>query len=76
MFVGRFVDVAADPAKLLTDVYAFLGIAADARLVPPVARRPVGGTEKTPRIPPACRARLEELFGDEVLRLREQGLIG
>ncbi|MBX3438398.1 MAG: hypothetical protein KF861_12980 [Planctomycetaceae bacterium] len=73
-FVGRFTDVARDPVGLLTDVFRFLEIVADHRWIVETVGRPSNTTERV-GIPPRVRAVLEQLFGDEVCRLRATGLI-
>ena len=74
VLIGRFIDVAGDPAGLLTRVYEFLEINAGPKYIGEVASKRVNPTESA-GIPPVLRARLEELFGEEVELLKSRELI-
>lgn len=73
-FVGRFVDLNDDPVGLLMRTCEFLGIEAHEKYAGEQTRLRFNPTESA-SIPPALRARLEELFGKEVAALRTAGMI-
>ncbi|MEZ6038654.1 MAG: sulfotransferase [Planctomycetota bacterium] len=73
LLVAKFRDIARRPVELLAEIARFLGIDDDPRFMLKPGQ-PVNTTEVL-EIPANLRARLEELFGVEVLRLRELDMI-
>lgn len=64
MFVGFFDELAAAPERLLTAIFAFLGVAASEDHIAPIAREKIFGRDY-PAIPPQfARPLAEALIGD------------
>ena len=68
LFVGRFEDIAARPQALLVQVMSFLGVESDERFLAADVGRAVNPTAGD-RIPSRYRAVLEEVLGEERLKL-------
>ena len=69
LFVGSFDDIATRPEELMLDVMRFLGVRAERGYIDPSVRSPVNPTEAT-RIPPQHRRFLEDLFADDLAKLK------
>jgi len=74
LMIGRLIDVSQEPREMLRRVYEMIGIDFDDSLVPPEAEQRVNATEGA-GIPEDLLAELQKLYGDEVTRLRDQGMI-
>lgn len=72
--VGRLLDVSKEPRAMLKRVYNLIGIDDDDSLLPPQAAERVNPTEGA-GIPEDLHAELQKIYGDEVARLRDAGLI-
>jgi hypothetical protein len=71
LLVAMFDDIETRPEELLRDVLRFLGVCAEERYVPAEAKKAVNPTMQS-RVPAQHRRFLEELFRDDILRLRER----
>ena len=74
LMVGRLLDVSQKPGDVLRRVYNLIGIDCDDSLLPPEASEPVNATQAA-GIPEDLLSELQKIYGEEVTRLRDQGLI-
>ena len=72
--VGRFLDVSQKPRDVLRRVYHLIGIDAGDNLLPSEAAEPVNATQAA-GIPEDLLGELQKIYGEEVSRLQDQGLI-
>lgn len=73
-FVGRFDDIQKTPHALLQSAFEFLGIRSDRKYIGPKATERVNPTGRAD-IPKAVQLVLDDLYADEVARLRSEGMI-
>ena len=71
LLLARFDDIALRPERMLMDIMGFLGVGDDPSYVHPSVRRPVNTTSSS-RISDDYRNFLEDLFSDELARLRDR----
>jgi len=71
LLLGRFDDIALHPERILLDIMRFLGVGDDPSYVDPSVHRPVNTTSASP-VPADYKSFLEELFKDEIVRLRDR----
>jgi hypothetical protein len=71
LFLGRFDDIALHPERILLDIMRFLGARDNPSYVDSSVNRPVNTTSVS-RISAEHRKFLEELFRDELDRLRDR----
>ena len=74
LMIGRLLDVSSEPREMLKRVYNLIGIDDDESLLPAAVAERVNPTEGA-GIPDDLLGELQKIYGDEVTRLREQGLI-
>lgn len=74
LMVGRFLDVSQKPRDVLRRVYHLIGIDAGDNLLPSEAAEPVNATQAA-GIPEDLLGELQKIYGEEVSRLQDQGLI-
>jgi hypothetical protein len=71
LFVGRFDDVTARPAKLLGEICRFLGVRDGRRYLGRAVDRAVNPTADEP-IPERYREMLSQLLADEIAELKRK----
>ena len=74
LMIGRLTDVSEEPREMLKRVYNLIGIDDDDSLLPASVAERVNPTEGA-GIPEDLLGELQKIYGDEVTRLRDQGLI-
>jgi hypothetical protein len=71
LLLGRFDDIALQPERILRNIMRFLGVDDDPSYVDPSVHRPVNTTSVAP-VSSSYKSFLEELFKDEMIRLRDR----
>ena len=73
-FAGKFDDILSAPEELLQSAFRFLGIRADTKYISQKAGKRVNPTGRAD-IPAAVQSVLDELYSEEIARLRSEGII-
>ena len=75
LFIGSYSDIEARGAELLTDIFGFLGVEQNDRYINPRSRTVINKTSDL-EMPAECRAFLQEIYAEEMARLRSVESVG
>lgn len=74
LMIGRLLDIAERPRETLKKVYNLIGITDEDKVFPPGIEERVNPTESA-GIPDELHTELKKIYGDEVKRLKDAGMI-